>query len=236
MAKSSTIRHQQVAEDILAKAADLFDDLGYGRTSLQDIADAVGIARPSLYHYFKSKEEILALIVERTTESRLLIAEELRRMEAPPQVRLSALIRQLGRAIVENPIGLRLTLSNAGSLPPEVQQRSARSRRVMFELLVEILNEGMDAGVLRPMDARQSAAIIIAAITGLQYEEIGGVRIDPDSSASLLEQLLVLGISQPKERRASSAEDALALLQHDIELLGHHLRRNHADETDDTAG
>lgn len=226
MSKSPTVRHQQVAEDILAKAATLFDELGYGRTSLQDIADAVGIARPSLYHYFKSKEEILGVLVDRTSESRFVIAEAVAKMDGPPQEKLSALLRMVGHVIASNPIGLRLTLSNSGSLPDEIRQRSLRSRRVVFELLTQILSDGMDAGVLRPMHPRDASAIIIAALTGLQYREIGGERIDPDSAADTLEQMLIEGIRQPVERQASSAHDALALLHKDLELLEHHLGRD----------
>ena len=111
MSKSPSIRHQQVAEDILAKAALLFDELGYGLTSLQDIADAVGIARPSLYHYFRSKEELLSTLVERTTRSREEIADEVARMDASPQERLSTLLRRLGNATAVNPIGLRLQVN-----------------------------------------------------------------------------------------------------------------------------
>ena len=208
MSKSPSIRHQHVAEDILAKAAVLFDELGYGLTSLQDIADAVGIARPSLYHYFRSKEELLATLVERTTRSREEIAEDVSRMEAPPKERLSALLGRLGRATADNPVGLRLMLNNTGSLPPEMH------------------TDGMDSGVLRPMPPRDVAALMIAALTGLQYKEIGGVRIDPVESAQMLEQMLVAGVSQPTERRAASAHDALALLRLDLGLLEHHLGRN----------
>jgi AcrR family transcriptional regulator len=42
MAKASSRRYQNVADDILEKAARLFDEQGYGQTSLQDIAGALG--------------------------------------------------------------------------------------------------------------------------------------------------------------------------------------------------
>jgi AcrR family transcriptional regulator len=45
-------------------AAKMFDEKGYGGTSMDDIATAVGIKKPSLYHYFSSKEEILFAIHE----------------------------------------------------------------------------------------------------------------------------------------------------------------------------
>lgn len=45
--------------DIVNQAAVLFDDVGYSRASMEDLAALVGVAKPTLYHYFSSKDEIL---------------------------------------------------------------------------------------------------------------------------------------------------------------------------------
>lgn len=51
-------------EEIIAAAAKVFQTKGYHAASVQDIADAVGILKGSLYHHFESKEELLYLIVK----------------------------------------------------------------------------------------------------------------------------------------------------------------------------
>src|SRR5262250_2297217 len=77
-------------EEIIAAAAKVFQTKGYHAATVQDIADAVGILKGSLYHHVKSKEDLLYLIVkepiarmyERMTEiaaSDLPAAEKLRR-------------------------------------------------------------------------------------------------------------------------------------------------------------
>ena len=152
MSKPLGRRHRHVADEILEKAAVIFDEQGYGQAALQDIADAVGIARPSLYHYFRSKEDILSALVDRTTKSREEILQVVRGEEGDALVRLRALLRMVGESVGTNAVGLRLTLNNDGSLPPDVRRRSLRSRRQLFELLVEILADGVDSGSLRPLD------------------------------------------------------------------------------------
>jgi len=67
------------AERILEAAGTLFGEHGYRRTSMQSIADRVGITKAALYHHFPSKEEILhrlTLPLLDTYESALNTAEE----------------------------------------------------------------------------------------------------------------------------------------------------------------
>ncbi|AFZ66766.1 TetR/AcrR family transcriptional regulator [Deinococcus peraridilitoris] len=53
---------------ILAAAAREFAAKGYDASSMQDIANAVGISKATLYHYFKSKEELSNRLSNRTIE------------------------------------------------------------------------------------------------------------------------------------------------------------------------
>jgi AcrR family transcriptional regulator len=51
--------------EILDAAAELFEQKGFDGTSTNDILDKVGIARGTLYHHFKSKEDIMDALIER---------------------------------------------------------------------------------------------------------------------------------------------------------------------------
>ncbi|MEE6258150.1 TetR/AcrR family transcriptional regulator [Plantactinospora sonchi] len=46
-------------ERIKAAALELFDEQSYGTTTLQDIADRLGLTKAALYYYFKTKDELL---------------------------------------------------------------------------------------------------------------------------------------------------------------------------------
>src|SRR5262245_39030748 len=60
----STLRKDLVLDHILDKAAEPFVRRGYANTRIQDIAAEIGMGRSSLYHYFKSKDEVLAALTE----------------------------------------------------------------------------------------------------------------------------------------------------------------------------
>jgi AcrR family transcriptional regulator len=58
--KKPEIRRQE----IIAAARQLFQTKTYDQTSMNDVMDALGIAKGTIYHYFASKEELLAAVVE----------------------------------------------------------------------------------------------------------------------------------------------------------------------------
>ena len=49
---------------LLAKSAKLFREKGYERTTVRDLAAAVGIQSGSIFHHFKTKEDILKAVME----------------------------------------------------------------------------------------------------------------------------------------------------------------------------
>ncbi|MGA5464089.1 TetR/AcrR family transcriptional regulator [Mycobacterium sp. NPDC050041] len=53
-------------DEILDAAGELFTTLGYTGTSTRSIAESVGIRQASLYHYFKTKDEILCALLDQT--------------------------------------------------------------------------------------------------------------------------------------------------------------------------
>ncbi|KHO21338.1 TetR/AcrR family transcriptional regulator [Mycolicibacterium setense] len=60
-------RHGDTARDeILDAAGELFTTTGYSGTSTRAIAEAVGVRQASLYHYFKTKDDILCALLEQT--------------------------------------------------------------------------------------------------------------------------------------------------------------------------
>ncbi|TLN19943.1 TetR/AcrR family transcriptional regulator, partial [bacterium] len=84
-------------KQILAASVRLFRTVGYEAASLRDLAGEVGINKATIYHYFKSKEEILFCIVDEVGESLLGGLLSARRKASDPLEGLEAMIRfQIG--------------------------------------------------------------------------------------------------------------------------------------------
>jgi AcrR family transcriptional regulator len=64
-------------DEILDAAGELFTTLGYTGTSTRTIAEAVGIRQASLYHYFKTKDDILCALLSQTVTPTLSVIPRL---------------------------------------------------------------------------------------------------------------------------------------------------------------
>jgi AcrR family transcriptional regulator len=84
----ASVRKQQILDAALV----LFHERGYDATSTQDIADAVGLLKGSLYYHIPSKESVLFEIVRRAHEDLLALTDEALTLDAPPLERLRHLI------------------------------------------------------------------------------------------------------------------------------------------------
>ncbi|MEK5231387.1 TetR/AcrR family transcriptional regulator [Lysinibacillus sp. FSL K6-0232] len=71
--------HEERRNEILNTAQTLFVTKGYMKTTINDILQAIGIAKGTFYHYFKSKEEVLDAIIERIIQADVAKAQHIAR-------------------------------------------------------------------------------------------------------------------------------------------------------------
>ncbi|HWG63913.1 MAG TPA: TetR/AcrR family transcriptional regulator [Streptosporangiaceae bacterium] len=64
------------AQRVVAAAAKLFYEKGYSETSMQDVADEVGVLKGSLYYYIKTKEDLLVSVVDDVRSGSLALIDE----------------------------------------------------------------------------------------------------------------------------------------------------------------
>lgn len=67
--------HGERRKEILDTAEALFTNKGYTKTTINDILEAVNIAKGTFYHYFKSKEEVIDAIVDRCIDHEIAVAK-----------------------------------------------------------------------------------------------------------------------------------------------------------------
>ncbi|WP_185972343.1 TetR/AcrR family transcriptional regulator [Georgenia yuyongxinii] len=154
-----------MAQTILDTATRLFDERGYTQTRMQDIAEAMDVTRPSLYYYYKNKEEILAaLLLDLVSADKVLEGVEL---SQSPLEQLRELMLRIGFQVVEQPARLRIINRNFSQIPEDFRKDFARQRRRVINGLVERIEAAIKAGDLRPVDPELTTSIIFGAISGI---------------------------------------------------------------------
>lgn len=96
---------------IIESAVKLFDERGYANTSLDDVAQAVGLKREALYYYFKNRTEILLAIIEPQTKELYEGLKAVTKMDTTPTIKLQLAIKnhlvRFDRHCLEMTISLR---------------------------------------------------------------------------------------------------------------------------------
>src|SRR5437762_11407012 len=89
-------------EEILGAAARIFREKGYHGASVRDIAESVGLLKGSLYHYIRSKEELLARLFEGALEDTIRELEAIAARDTAPSVRLREMVKAYVSAVTDN--------------------------------------------------------------------------------------------------------------------------------------
>jgi AcrR family transcriptional regulator len=116
----------------------LFLEKGYEQTTLDEIAEAAGVSRRTVFHYFDHKGDILLAWKSGLAEAmRAAILEE-RPDRAPLDVVLSALQRLAGRYQADDHIRIERLLSSSESLGASKLANYAEQEQAVFEALVAL--------------------------------------------------------------------------------------------------
>jgi TetR/AcrR family transcriptional regulator len=140
---------------ILAAALRRFADQGFAATSLTEIADDVGIKRPSLLHHFPSKEALyrdvlIAELADWTSLVNVAVVGGSGGWEKAERVLVAAF-----EYFEKHPEFVRLTRREAIDGGPMLSAELGAVLRPMFDRAVEFLEREMEAGRLRRYDAAQ---------------------------------------------------------------------------------
>jgi len=135
--------------EIIAAASELFEQVGYYSTSMDDIAATVGIKKPSLYHHVKSKGQIVAWIHNSLADD--LLARLQRRINdgEDPQTVIFWVISDILHALHDRPGHLRVYFEHHREIPDEYRADAQRKRDAYSQLVSQVIASGVRRGAFR---------------------------------------------------------------------------------------
>jgi TetR/AcrR family fatty acid metabolism transcriptional regulator len=201
---------------ILAAAEKVFGRRGYAATTVDEIASDAGIAKGSVYNYFRSKHELFRTLCAKVTAGG---GEDLDRLVREPLSASAKIERYLDQWF-----GRLHEYSRVGQLVLEFWATAAREQRKgamigMFgriyshsrAQLAAILGQGVDSGEFRSeINPRLGAALILAVVNGTIIQAILDPRAKLDESylKAMKRGLLASLLAMPATKRAARSRGA----------------------------
>ena len=148
---------------ILRVAADLFDEWGYHETTMQAIADRTGLRKPSLYHYFRRKDELLVDLHE--TLMTVVTSRHLERLEAGtlgPRAELRAMMRDVIGLMESHPGYLRIFFESYRELPDEARSSVAAQRSRYQQMVAAVISDGKEIGEFGDVDPELTSLAVLS--------------------------------------------------------------------------
>jgi len=201
-------RRTDTRERILYEASNLFAALGYHATTTREIARAVGIRQPSLFHHFASKPEIMQALLTYDLDA-FSFVEALAAEEGPAAVRLYRYLRDDVALVSRSPYNLSGLYTDEVMGDPDFALWARRSDQ-LHAAVEQIARDGIDSGEFVPMDP----VLVREAIAGILLRTLmtySGGRPQPaaalgDEIASFVLRAILADPSTLGEVRQTAAE------------------------------
>jgi TetR/AcrR family transcriptional regulator len=157
-----TRRWQRRRDEILAAAEEVFGERGFAGTRLEDVADRLEMRRPSLLYYFPDKEALYDATFEIILEQLWSRIEAAREAESPLE-RMEAIASAWIECLSERPHAARILLRQIVDVLPSRSEAVQERLRAILAAIREEIDEGVEAGLFKPVDARIYATTIAGA-------------------------------------------------------------------------
>ncbi|MBD9402510.1 TetR/AcrR family transcriptional regulator [Comamonas sp. CMM02] len=178
---------------VLSTAAQLFNERGFHATSLDDIAARLGVSKPTLYYYVKSKDQILLECVRQGLEMTLEGIEVSRQAGGTALDQLEACMRVYAR-IVTMDFGMCLIRVGDEQLPPESRKALRRMKAQIDLAFRRLVEAGVQQGLLAPCDPKMTAFMIGGALSWIGKWYDSGGAYSPDEIAEQAVRTLLQGV------------------------------------------
>jgi AcrR family transcriptional regulator len=165
-------RAEERADDrmqaLLDAALGVFARDGYRTATIDDVAEAAGVTKGAVYHYFDTKEALLLRVIERSQALAFGRAEEaLRDVALPASTRIRLLVRKVfseRTAASDRLLGL-LVRSVAHEVPRAHERWLREGPARLWTLLAGLVEEGKARGEFRPdADGEVGARVLVSGL------------------------------------------------------------------------
>jgi AcrR family transcriptional regulator len=185
-------------EEICYKAADIFAEKGYERTTLEDISAELKMTKGGLYHYFDGKDDILFhCLIKAHTMATDALARIVDRKGLPPKEKLKLAIREHVKVLTTRFVYAALRQQEL-MLPKRFRDEVKEERRKFQGMFVGIVQEGIEQGCFRVANLKLVSFAILGAVNWVARWYSPNGPFTPDEISEAFCTMIFQGIENPE--------------------------------------
>lgn len=200
------MRQTSVVDDVTRAAVELFATQGYANTSVQQVVEAAGVTKGALYHYFKSKDDLLFGIYERLLSLQTDHLDTIVERGAPTAETLRAVCVDVIETSVDHLLEGTVFFRSAHMLSAPRQQEVTARRRAYHDKFAGLIEAGQAEGLYR---TDVPVAVLVAHFfSDLHYLSHWYKPDGPEDKTVLAHQLTDLFLTSISAASAGSGESS----------------------------
>lgn len=178
---------------IISTAQKWFASYGLQKTSMQEIANDLGLSKASLYYYFPDKESLYRAVIEKEQQEFIYsISEKIRNIRNPEKVLPEYITARLDyfRKLMNLS---RLRYEEFSDIKPVLRDLLESFRETEKKFISGILKAGVENGDFMKMDTEHTASLFLDLIKGLRISMVTSKNrpaIEPEEFDRLLKRTL----------------------------------------------
>ncbi len=190
-ARDKVAEREQKREAVIQTAAQAFSENGYHRTSLDGIANLLGVTKPTLYYYARNKEDLLDLVIDRALS--MILALPPGHDSVPGLDQLKHLMRKYAE-VIGTDFGRCLVAVNEYDLSAEAFGRSQSGKKRIDERIRSLILKGQADGSIGPCDPKYIAFMLAGAINWIGRWHREGGEMSAGSVGELFANQIAVGL------------------------------------------
>ena len=187
MTKRKTLVDSMMRDAIYQGAVAVLAEHGLTGATMDRVATAAGVAKGSLYNYFRSKDDLLAFVHDKTMQPLLEANEQVAASELAAGEKLSAMVRNWRHYVREHRATFQMLIKNS-NCEGVLKEAGGKREQAAIGLIADIINEGIASREFRPVKSQYVGEMLLAAAKGMLEAEFaeGGQRSDEETIDTLI--------------------------------------------------
>ncbi|CAM2930769.1 TetR/AcrR family transcriptional regulator [Prescottella defluvii] len=175
-------RRDRRKSEIVTTAIGILSTHGYQGMNLEDVAERTDIAKATLYHYFRSKDELVGAALDVLTEEVMTrLAERAAEVDDPsPTALLGALVDEQVRILTETAPEVATVFSWPRPWPPAIQDSMKSMRRRHDGVFRQVVERGVAVGEFTCPDVD----VAMQCLHGILNQSAVWIRPDSEDRAA----------------------------------------------------